>query len=238
MFRETGRLVRALSVAGIPSLALKGVALALTVYPDASLRNFGDIDILVDQENLGAARMVAYRCGYQPEHLELEPRKHHLPPFIGTCEEDILTGTLAVEYDPSLTPETIEPYRHSVMVELHRGLFIDLSAVMRGSDMGVFWESPQFVLLPDGTPMRIMAPEAMIVHLCAHAGQHGFDRLIYPLDVALVVQSYKALIDWARVADIARRCGEQRSTLRTLEWVRRRSARSGRGHRQARRRSP
>ena len=56
--RQIQEVVDALEAAGIPSVLLKGPALARTVYPDPALRQSTDIDLLVRPGNVIAAEGV------------------------------------------------------------------------------------------------------------------------------------------------------------------------------------
>ena len=47
MFKELESLAHAFHQGGIELVALKGICLALTVYPDVALRPIGDMDVLV-----------------------------------------------------------------------------------------------------------------------------------------------------------------------------------------------
>jgi hypothetical protein len=63
--REIQAVVDALGAAGIPSVLLKGPALARTVYPDPALRQSNDIDLLVRPADRIGAEEVLERLGYQ-----------------------------------------------------------------------------------------------------------------------------------------------------------------------------
>ncbi len=56
--RQIQAVVDALEAAGIPSVLLKGPALARTVYPDPALRQSTDIDLLVRPADVLAAESV------------------------------------------------------------------------------------------------------------------------------------------------------------------------------------
>src|SRR5579871_941882 len=124
LFREAARLQQGLAEAGIGCLVLKGVALALTVYPDATLRNFADIDLLVAPQDYEAAGAVAEACGFQCGFQEPDPYSIHQP-YALFCPEDILTATVPLEFDPDISPQTVADSSHRVLMELHRGLFHD-----------------------------------------------------------------------------------------------------------------
>ena len=218
LFRETARLTRALEAAKIPCMVLKGVGLALTVYTDPALRNFADIDILVDPRCLDAAGSVAESCGFTAEHRETSPVFRHSD-YATYCPEDILSGTLAPEFDSTLSPETITRLGHRVALEIHRGLFCLPSGALRDVDMTPFWESPQTVALPGGTAMCVPAPEAMLVHLAAHAAGDIFRRLLFPTDIALLLHCYGDRLNWEQVAALADRYAVQADLYRLLEFV-------------------
>ena len=55
---------------GAPPIALKGPAIADRFYPDARLRSFADLDLLVPRDDLGAAQVALGRLGYR-EKVEL-----------------------------------------------------------------------------------------------------------------------------------------------------------------------
>ncbi len=220
LFQETGRLVRALEAEDIRCLVLKGVALALTVYPDPALRHFADIDILVDPANHEAAGKVLTACGFVRDEAPPSARQHH-DRYTALYPEDILTETLVPEFDPTHAPDSLGSHRYQVVVELHRGIFRLASGFLREVDMAPFWACPQKARLPGGTPIPIPSQEAMLVHLAVHAADHIFRRLLFPLDMALVIGRSTTPIHWERVAALADLYGARASLYRMLECVRR-----------------
>jgi hypothetical protein len=85
--------------------------------------------------------------------------------------------------------------------------------------MAPFWEQAQTVPLPDGTLMRIPSPEAMLIHLAAHAAGDLFRKLIFPVDIALLLQCYETELDWRRVAALAERYAVRRDLRCFLAFV-------------------
>jgi len=61
-------LVQRIESAGIPVLVLKGPAVAIAAYGDASFRTFGDVDLLLHREDLVAARKLMLDLGYRPDY--------------------------------------------------------------------------------------------------------------------------------------------------------------------------
>ena len=66
MFSHTAALVRQLQSAGIDSLLLKGVALAVAFYPDPALRPMADIDLLIHPGDAAASAEVCRGLGWEP----------------------------------------------------------------------------------------------------------------------------------------------------------------------------
>lgn len=74
------RAARALDATGLPWVALKGLTVAVRLYPDPTLRPSGDLDVLVrpaDRENAERALVAA---GFQPT-------AHHRELFVGEAGE-------------------------------------------------------------------------------------------------------------------------------------------------------
>ena len=55
LFRELERVLAAFAAAGIPVIVLKGAVLAQTIYPDPGLRPMGNLDLLVNRDQIELA---------------------------------------------------------------------------------------------------------------------------------------------------------------------------------------
>ena len=219
LFAETGRLIRALDAAGIKSLVLKGVALALTVYPEHALRNFADIDLLVKEEEFERAGNLMTKMGFERLGGEPHARQQEVG-YQRDCGQDILTETLAGEFDPRITPELLEGCRSLIKVEIHRSVLREPDRFTREADMEPFWDGARSAALPDGTAFWYPSDESMLVHLCDHAAGHGFRRLLFPVDVAILLHVRGEAIDWGRAGALATHCGASGSVRRMLVFLR------------------
>ncbi len=220
MYRECGRLLRSLEIAGIRCLLLKGAGLALTVYAQPQMRNFADIDLLVAESDLEAASAVACSLGFLPGFDETDSCLLHRT-FVAHCPEDILTATLPLEYETEVTPEIVGRHRHRIVFEIHRGLFRDVTGIARRVDSAPLLRSPQQVNLLDGTPGLMPSPEVMLVHLCDHAAGHGYAKLGFFADLILVLNRWGTAISWDLVADLAARYEASGRVYRCLEFIQR-----------------
>jgi hypothetical protein len=178
-------------------VALKGAALAVTAYPWAAVRNFSDIDLLVEEADFEAACAVLGIAGFNRQSVPDEDNK--LEAILTTsASADILSDTVPIGFEPDLTPDIVRPYSRLVTIEVHRGLFRDSIGRRRRADLSEVWSGARQIRV-NGSPLMIPDPAAMLVHLCAHAGEHAFDRLLYFMDIALVCTLYEKQLDWTRV---------------------------------------
>jgi hypothetical protein len=78
------RVLQGLAEAGVPTLVIKGAALG-AYYPDAALRPFGDLDLMVSRVKLKQAEEALNRLGYQCSRPKAWWSDHflHLPPMVG-----------------------------------------------------------------------------------------------------------------------------------------------------------
>jgi hypothetical protein len=70
LFHRAGEAIRILEQSGIQVMALKGMALTIAYYRDASLRPMGDVDLLVGYEHADAAIQALCRNGWRSPTLE------------------------------------------------------------------------------------------------------------------------------------------------------------------------
>ncbi len=75
-------LASALEPLGIPVIALKGIHLALAVYPPSVTREMADIDILVQHDQLDVVVAAARRLGYRDNPKALARVAHHVPGMV------------------------------------------------------------------------------------------------------------------------------------------------------------
>ncbi|MDQ3081330.1 MAG: nucleotidyltransferase family protein [Gemmatimonadota bacterium] len=151
------QIVKQLRRSGIRSIVLKGPAVALAAYDDASMRTFSDVDLLVEVHNLTAARESLVATGYTTDYdLAAEPaliRNGHALEFSGP-------GT---------------------KVELHWSL---VSRHLRvGFDARELWKESQPARLA-GTDISVLAAQHQFLFLCAHGAKHEWERMRWICDVA------------------------------------------------------
>lgn len=198
IYAELKIILDALHGAGLEVMALKGVALAGTVYPDIGLRPMADIDLLVKEDDLAAADGVMKDMDYSPIYgLKSEQwyrdNHFHLP-----------------------------PYRHDrkpVIVEIHWRII----PKSYGMDISKWWERAVY-RNPMGYPIPVLSPADMLIHLSIHLFKHGYDNgfvLRGLCDVFETLRSQADEIDWNLLQDEIRRWGIEKQVHSILQLAKR-----------------
>jgi hypothetical protein len=184
------QIIEALDQAHIPSLWLKGAALARTVYPQPALRPMSDLDVLVPYEQREKALAVVQGIGYNFYHREnlrlrssrdesiFKPAPHHYH----------LKGGIA----------------NSTILELHFQLLGQDNDLLTRKQLRYFWERTQTLRLDNGLEFDILTPEAHLLYLCAHAILQHTETPLYLLrffDLHQIITQIP--LDWNAVIDQA-----------------------------------
>lgn len=184
---ELGKVIEALRQTGIPALALKGIVLAHTIYPDLSLRPMSDLDLLVPPGKREKALEVLQELGF--EYPEIGMNRDHcwrLGP-----EQEFALGLWLRD--------------SRILVEVHSQL--ECSEPVLPIPIQEFWSRSVAVDL-NGLAVRTLSPEDSLFHLCLHQSRsHLFEKGLLPLiDVGLLIDSHKEW-HWSRIAAESIRCG-------------------------------
>jgi len=197
--RSVARLVELMDVLEAASLDVfpyKGPILALQLYGDATMRQHGDLDILVrpGQAHEVVARLLA--LGFVPkEGVEADGalplfRLRHACGLI----DPVTTGTIEVHWR--------------------------LNDRLYGVELPLDWllDSPRLVAV-GGRRVGAIAGDRLLLSLCVHGAKHQWERLIWLADVAELMRSDPDL-DWASVVGRASRLRFTRGLATALILVR------------------
>jgi hypothetical protein len=146
-----------LTAAGIPTIVLKGPAVAMAAYGDCSRRTFADIDLLVRKDDLTAASDFLIAGGYTPK-------------FAPEMVSALVSGQHALEFAGP-----------GPVVEIHWSL---LSRHLR-FDMWPeeLWQDACRLQCAD-SEFTALAPHHLFLYLCAHGAKHEWMRFRWICDVA------------------------------------------------------
>jgi hypothetical protein len=171
--QEWHEVLQAFEMAGLSVISLKGPTLALLAYRNAILREFTDLDFLIQPKDIPAARDVLVREGYRLRS-----------PGMGDTEAAMLRSR-------NRQLDFINDARGTV-VDLHWGALHEMFSFQLPLEQ-VFESSK--IEYRDGQSFLSLSPEYLLLYLCAHGTKHCWLRLRDLCDIALYVVSTPAL-DW------------------------------------------
>ncbi len=196
MEKALGRVLTALSAAGVSAIVLKGAALARTFYPHPALRPYRDLDVLVREEDWVAVREALVSLGYQAIQAFPTP-----PPKVWRSKAYYHT-----QYQRD---------DEQIRVEVH---YDPWWYGLRPRLGDLYWRRAVPVAIA-GAPAKMLSAEDQIVQLSVHLHHHGYDRLIWFTDLALVLHDRR--IDWDYVVRASREEGLGAFVYYSLYYVER-----------------
>jgi Uncharacterised nucleotidyltransferase len=171
----------------IDVLALKGAALAETVYGDRALRAMRDVDLLIRAAHLPAFEALLISRGYALDPETARAKQWHR------------------EHGYHLAYHKQSDGLPATAVEIHWHL--DRPSRRFQLDLEGMWARAAPATIA-GVPTRTFSPEDTVLHLCLHTCKHMLTAGLRPYcDLAEVVRGHAAHIDWPAVT---RRACDQR----------------------------
>ncbi|MGH2761793.1 MAG: nucleotidyltransferase family protein [Thermoleophilaceae bacterium] len=170
----TAEIAAELEAAGVPSIVLKGPAIAGWLYRDRGVRAYGDADLLVSAASWERAAETLQRLGFVDG---LGPLAH--PRMESITSHPWARGNQDVDLHCTLWGIGVEPGRAWEV----------LSARTVPMKVG-------------GQELDVLEPAARAMHVALHAAQHGYDdgKPMRDLEAALEVLPEEL---WAEAAEVA-----------------------------------
>lgn len=185
---ELGRILEVFQSRNIRAIPYKGPVLAAQAYGDTSLRQFDDLDIIVPQSDLAAAHEVMLGLDYRAR-------------FPWKREADTAPSRIPGEYT----------YRGAgqSLVELHTEFTMRHFPVRpKLADFGNRLASVSV----DGRAVETFRVEDALPIQCVHGAKDFWERLIWLVDLAALLESSRRL-DWDAVFETADSLGARRMLL-------------------------
>lgn len=185
---ELCRLLKQLEEAGIDAIPYKGPVLALVAFGNLALRRFVDLDIMVQREDVMAARDVFLAAG-----LELA---RPLTP----AQQEVLLRT---QHNMQFMSDN-----RLLIVELHWEVASHLFASsVQSEDL---WSNLSTVEL-EGTRVRTLSVDDLTFSLCVHGSRHLWERLGWICDIAELIARHS--LGWHNLLARAARTDSERMFL-------------------------
>jgi hypothetical protein len=181
MVEELLMLLRQFSERGILAVPYKGPTLAMAAFGDLSLREFGDLDILLRLADILPAKHLLETFGYAPE-FSLSPSVEHA--FLRAHEH----------YHVMLHCQS-----RDMLVELHWKT--DPEFPVERSNGQEWWARRETVRFFDAD-VHGFSPRELLLVLCLHGSKHHWERFGWLVDVAELIRRQPNL-DWSWILDQA-----------------------------------
>mgnify|MGYP000880602807 CR=1 FL=1 len=184
LFGELLKILKSFESENIRAVPYKGPVLAICAYGNISLRQFDDLDIFVDKENVPKVKKILISQGYKPQ-FELD----------GFMQKRFLKSQREYKF---FNPET------NVHVEIHwqfQGVPFSLSGDPK------FLEDFERVKI-NNKKVLSLKPENMLIVSSVHAAGHLWERLSWICDTSRLVESHE--MDWDYLREKANELGIER----------------------------
>jgi len=173
LFAELHRMLMELRELNIDIIALKGAAMAETVYSHKALRPMADIDLLVRNPSLPVVERLLVQKGYRPDRNNEGWQEHHY--HLGFFKDVCST---------------------KIHFEIHWN--IDYPNTLFKIDIEGMWERTIRAKVA-GVEVLVLSPEDLLLHLCQHACKHKLNGIRPLCDIRETIGYYEQRIDWGAI---------------------------------------
>lgn len=192
------RVLERLHVAGIPTLVLKGAALARQYYPDVGLRPMSDVDVMVPEPQATRAMEVLQGAGFVPIGLH---------PNAARPQDTILVRHAHAFRSPD-----------GGEVDLHWHVLWECASSGLDADL---WERAVPLRIGSVTT-RALCPSDQLLQVCVHGARwNPVPTFRWLADVVFILGTPGPGVDWYRVVELGRRLGVVLPLRDSLAVVRR-----------------
>jgi len=179
MSAELIRIMKLLEENNIEALAFKGPTLSQMAYGDITLRQYGDLDILIKPNDFIAVHQLLTHKMYDTKYnynnavdkvLELIP--DHM--FISSGSQ--------------------------IPIEIHNKLFASNFPIQVSDN--IFWDNSTTITI-NNKAIPTFTNEYLLFYLCLHGGKHLFSRISWILDIAMLIKNTRKDFDLKLFKEIA-----------------------------------
>ena len=184
-FWLTGELIKLLNLLeanGIQAIPFKGPTLGLRAYGDVGLRQFGDLDVLVNKQDVPRVKALLISRGFKAT-----------PELTNAQQAALLRFDCAYNFDNG---QGVVVDVHWNFVERHSSFAIDPNP---------FWDRLVPITI-GGKQLLALSTEDLLLVLCLHGFTHFWERLGWICDVANLVDNREG-INWPLVLENVRGLG-------------------------------
>ena len=186
MSAELIRIVKLLKDNGIEALAFKGPTLSQMAYGDITLRQFGDLDILIRERDRFKMMDLLIQSQYTPEI-------------------DLKESTKKTFFD---SVNVIGLYQTSI------GVLVEIHWELLSKNYAIDWEEQNLWKKQESVAINkkiipVLPVEQQLLYLCVHGSKHLFERLEWICDIDRSIRTHTD-IDWVYLVNEADKLGIRR----------------------------
>jgi len=194
MTAELLKIIKLLESNNIPSLAFKGPSLAHMAYGDITLRQYNDLDILVDEKDIFLAAQLISSINYKSDN-----------PLNFFKNQTLLNITSDLG---------LRNNKNNTYVELHWKLFRKkISILSKNIDL---WNNYTNITIKNQN-IKTLNNELLIVYLCTHGSKHMWERIEWILDIDKLIKNNN--INWNRALIFAEKMHSVNTLLLGLSLI-------------------
>lgn len=180
MTSELIRVVRILDDHEIKYMALKGPVLSQLIHGDTIQRQYTDLDILVEKEDIYRVGELLYAHGYSSEY-DLKFLKN--------------TALLKIGKDFTFCHN-----ESNIFIEAHWKLFLDRQ--IKDSQINLFSPNPMTCKIQN-YQLTTLEFDHLLIYLCLHGSKHFWERLEWVVDIDRLIK-LESEINWDKITQIAK----------------------------------
>ncbi|MGK7958534.1 MAG: GlcNAc-transferase family protein [Crocosphaera sp.] len=181
----------------ITAIPFKGPVLATSVYGNLSMRQFGDLDIILRKQDMVNAQKLLLSQGYV-----LQRKQNHLTP----TNQNIYLDSQH-RYDEWYWKTLDNNSLFGARVEIHWET--TAKHIINPLNLETVWQHLETISI-SGMTFPSLPPEVLLPILCINYAKDHWTQLKMVSDIAQLIDTYKDL-DWAKVMDYANNLGRQRN---------------------------
>ena len=175
------RVTDALSSDGIRFVPLKGPVLSYRIYGDATVREYCDLDLIIDLSSVRRAKDLLIGLGYEPVGYQFPDRKFGQQIVVNHVHHILFA------------------HRHNLRVELHWRLF--QTPPVRFSKLDDLVTQNLSEMTFAGRTLRVLSVEMELLYLVMHGGIHYWRRLKWLVDINEFLGN--CTVDWEKFKALA-----------------------------------
>ncbi|MEL7356060.1 MAG: nucleotidyltransferase family protein [Cyanobacteria bacterium J06560_6] len=185
---ELSRIITLMATQGIDTMPYKGPILAQTLYTDLRMRQYGDLDIVIQPQNMLRVEKILIEEGYRP--------------YFGQKTEAELAAYMANKNE-----HTYDFYhdQKKIFIEMHWRFWPVFFSSVHPKDI---WHRREPAKIGDVDTSNLQIEDALVI-LCMHGSRHQWERLAWLCDVATLIEKYPNL-DWEKTILTAEQWGARR----------------------------